>query len=383
MGDRSAHSVDKPVYRVDYNRVRFSRAATVDGSKSILATNEIQPDNDFTRYEDVTNTTGFGFVTFNNQHTGAFSSYSDGIAYTGYTAQSLGRMMRAVRRALGNPDIRQVDDEDIMEELNEAQRDVAHERLWPFYEDIFSVSRVAYQRAYDIDSNAVHSKVHSITVESEPLAKVDASRFDVLNWDTAVTGEPTHFSIWNNQIRLYPNPDTAATTTAINDVSNITATATSITVDSTSGFSPSGRVIIDSEVVSYTNTSSTTFRGCVRGEEGTTAATHLDDATITERDIVYTAHREPTELVDIGDETSIPDPSVLIYRASAELAIGKLQDQVLHDRLFAKYKNSISGLRDKFGQKGTAAFHRIKDKDEVVRDTSRFRNPQDYPQNLA
>src|SRR3990167_1063846 len=217
-GLRYAHSVDEPVYRIDFNRVEVSRTTTETGSKTVLATNEIQPDNEFTRYEDTANTTGFGFVRFNNQLTGTFSSYSDGIPYTGYTDKSLGRMMRAVRRALGNPDIRQVDDEDIIEELNEGQRDVAHERLWPFYEDIFSASRMAYQRAYDIDDNAVHSKVHSLTVESEPLAKIDASRFDILHWDTAITGEPTHFSIWDNQIRLVPTPATAATTTAINDV---------------------------------------------------------------------------------------------------------------------------------------------------------------------
>jgi len=93
-GTRYAHSIDEPVYRIDYNQVEFSRAATEAGTKTVLATNEIQPDNEFTRYEDTANTTGFGFVRFKNSFTSAFSAYSDGIPYTGYSAKSLGRISR-------------------------------------------------------------------------------------------------------------------------------------------------------------------------------------------------------------------------------------------------------------------------------------------------
>lgn len=382
-GARFVHAVDEPVYRIDYNQIEFSRAATESGSKTVLATNEIQVDDFYTRYEDTANSTGFGFIRFYNSQSAVFSAYSDGIPYTGYTPKSLGRMQRMVRRHLNEPTLEQVSDDDITEEINEKQRDVAHERLWPFYEDIFSDSRVAYKRAYDIDSDVVLGKVHTITVESEPLAKMDSHRFDILHWDTARTGEPTHALIWNNQIVLYPNPDTAASTTAINDVAGISATATSVTVDSTSGFAPSGRIIIGSEVISYTNTTSTSFRGLIRGLEETTAATHADDVSITERDIIYTAHREPNELVDVGDETLIPDPLVLVYGTAMELAIGKLGDQVLHDRLKLKYDQSLDRLRDKFGKKFTSTSYRIKQKEEVITETNRFRNPNDFPENLS
>lgn len=382
-GSRYTHAVDEPVYRVMYNRVEFARATTEAGTKTSLATNEIQPDDLYTRYIDTTNTTGFGFVRFNNQTSAANSSYSDGIPYTGYTARSLGRMIKAVRRELGEPDIRYITDEDITEELNENQRDVAHSRLWPFYEDTFSLSRVAYQEFYDIDSDIVTSKAHTITVESEPLAKVDKARYEILHWDTATVGEPTHAVIWNNQIGLYPTPNEAATTDNINDAAGITAAATTITVDSTSGFAPYGRLLIESEVISYTNLTSTTFRGCVRGLEETTAATHADDTLVTERDIIYTGHREPNELVDIGDETLIPRPKVLIYGAAMSLALGKLKDQVLHDRLKLNYQDQMKKLEDDFGQKLTSQFFRIKDKDDVVRDTGRFRDPNAFPTGLT
>src|SRR3990167_1354051 len=74
-GARYAHSVGEPIYRIDYNRVEFNRTATdTTTGTTVLTTIEIQPDDLFTRYEDTTNTTGFGFVRFNNQATSALPS---------------------------------------------------------------------------------------------------------------------------------------------------------------------------------------------------------------------------------------------------------------------------------------------------------------------
>ena len=61
---------------------------------------------------------------------------------------------------------------------------------------------------------------------------------------------------------------------AIND------SVTTITVDSTTGFAASGSIQIESEWISYTGTTATTFTGCTRGQEGTTAASHADGTTV-------------------------------------------------------------------------------------------------------
>ena len=58
----------------------MSRATTATGAKTVLATNEIEPDDLYTRYEDSANTTGYGFTRWKN---GAdYSEYSDPIPYT-------------------------------------------------------------------------------------------------------------------------------------------------------------------------------------------------------------------------------------------------------------------------------------------------------------
>jgi hypothetical protein len=70
--------------------------------------------------------------------------------------------------------------------------------------------------------------------------------------------------------------------TAINDGSGLTASATSVTVDSAASFSNSGFIKIDDEIMEYTAKTSTTFTGLIRGALGTTAATHADNATVIE-----------------------------------------------------------------------------------------------------
>ena len=62
---------------------------------------------------------------------------------------------------------------------------------------------------------------------------------------------------------------------AIND------SITTVTVDSTTGFPATGIISIDSELITYTGLTGTTFTGCVRGTNGTTAVAHLDNAIVT------------------------------------------------------------------------------------------------------
>ena len=69
-------------------------------------------------------------------------------------------------------------------------------------------------------------------------------------------------------------------TTDVN--TDVNATATTITVDSTADFEDSGFIRIGNEVISYTGKTATSFTGLTRGVAGTTAAAHSNDAVITQ-----------------------------------------------------------------------------------------------------
>ena len=114
-----------------------------------------------------------------------------------------------------------------------------------------------------------------------------------------------------------------------------TDSVTTITVSSTTGFDSSGTIVIGGETITYTAIgSSTTFTGCTRGANNTTAATIASGVTVTqftkggvpemvvrtpdnnyllypfpnkEYVIKFDYYTFPTDLSAHGDTTSIPD----------------------------------------------------------------------------
>ena len=389
-GLRFAHPIGTPVYRINYNRVEFNRNTTdTTSGVTVLTTILIQSDDLFTRYEDTANTTGYGFVRFNNQTTSAFSSYSDGVNYEAGSARSsrdprtLWMLRGKTRRLLDELTDEKVTDAMIDEDINHTQRDIAHLRLWSFYEIERSFSAVASQFYYTLPATV--QKVHTARFDTQPLLPISKAQYELYHFDTDTSSaDPHSFCIWNGELLVLPRPSSAAQTTAINDAAGITATATSVTVDSTSGFNRGDyyRFIIDSEVIYATASTSTTFTNLRRGMENTTAATHADDATITERDIVYTAHVEPTDLLDTQDRTAIPEPDVVATGAAMRLA-SFLSKDTLHDRLKVDYSNGVKSLENKYASKQTARFGRVKDTWEVIASTSDFLNPNLYPRDLT
>ena len=97
---------------------------------------------------------------------------------------------------------------------------------------------------------------------------------------------------WKNSIVDFEDYDYWET--AINDATDITASDTTITVDSVPSYAPEqGRFRIDNEEIFYTGKTRTTFTGCTRGARNTVAATHADDATVsTIYKVIITAYKE-------------------------------------------------------------------------------------------
>ena len=77
---------------------------------------------------------------------------------------------------------------------------------------------------------------------------------------------------------------TGAVTTAVSG-GTLSNSNTTVTVTSTTGFTATGRILIDSETISYTGVTATTFTGCTRGLSGTgsgAATTHTNGASVVQ-----------------------------------------------------------------------------------------------------
>jgi len=87
---------------------------------------------------------------------------------------------------------------------------------------------------------------------------------------------------YNDYINRVIDQEDEITTNNLNG--SLNDSATTVTVDSTTGFDSAGTLYIGNEQVTYTGTSSTTFTGCTRGAGSTTAAAHSDDVVVAQFD---------------------------------------------------------------------------------------------------
>lgn len=85
------------------------------------------------------------------------------------------------------------------------------EERWPFYETNYTLTTVASQRDYPfatIDANL--QAIHGIRGEQWELRYIGVDTADK-RWSRNLqqTSEPSHFGIWADTLRLYPDPDAA------------------------------------------------------------------------------------------------------------------------------------------------------------------------------
>lgn len=87
---------------------------------------------------------------------------------------------------------------------------------------------------------------------------------------------------YKEYLDLYIKQEDDTVTTIL--TSGIDDDDTTIPVSSTSSFDSTGTIIINSENITYTGTTSTTFTGATRGAESTTAASHSNADTVAQID---------------------------------------------------------------------------------------------------
>lgn len=121
-GVEFAHTAGTRVRRIQWNQIEWNHAATLTGAKSVLTTSDIQSDQLVQAYTDTTQTTGYYFARFKDAIGTTYSGYSDGVAYGGAAADTVGYMIEV---ALRENETRLGDNlsrEDMYRWLNEGMR---------------------------------------------------------------------------------------------------------------------------------------------------------------------------------------------------------------------------------------------------------------------
>ena len=320
------HNSGTPIYNIDRNQVEFSRATTVTGSKSILATNDISADQVYTTYEDTTNTTGFGFTRARNDADATFSNYSESFPYAGYGRNSLKNIFDSALFDMGITDdngqptfTSKISREAAFRAAMDCQLELAELRYRWSHLSNFDV--IISEISVGDDSYSLPDQILREDSMSDILAVRLGGRKDMERIDKQ------ELNVLREEISK----------TTLGAAISSTADGTAITLSDGSDFATSGsiQVVVDDEdvidVISYTGKSSTdvltgttgiaetvsngaiVWQGATFGEPR--YYTVFEDTVVIEpppatdwedRNLVADIYESPTLVDDLADETQFP-----------------------------------------------------------------------------
>lgn len=266
------HYLGEPVTHINFNQIEFSRATTLTGSKSVLATQAITPQRLDTVYIDTTNTTGYWFYRYKDAGAGTFSDYFTGQNYTGNADNSAEKIIERARNLAGvdeTSDFATITQ--MLADINSAQDMILQARdprtgvsiNWAFElaEEKTSIQSTENENVYDLSDLTATIKYHD-TKEAILNVRFGSKVIDYI--------DPDEMDRQFNEVKK----TTVATEANSGD--------TSIVLADTNEFADSGTFVVGSDTVTYTakDDSTATLSGIPSSGTGSITATHAVGATV-------------------------------------------------------------------------------------------------------
>jgi len=189
--------------------------------------------------------------------------------------------------------------------------------------------------------------------------------------DLGSSGGRLYVLNYNDYINSYITQEDEITTTNLDG--SLTDSATTVTVNSTTGFDSTGTIFIGNEQITYTGTSSTTFTGATRGANDTTAAAHSDDTQVAQFEqggvpqyvsrtpdnnfllypfptkgftLKYDFFSFPTDMSAHSDTTTIPDRFAAVIVDGATAFVYQYRGETNQYQLnFARFEQGIKNMQ--------------------------------------
>ena len=243
--------------------------------------------------------------------------------------------------------------------INEAVRYInQREHNYPFNHSTKTQTLTAGVVRYSIPTTAKVVDYNTFRIVKDSDLAVSGGQLSILNYNDYI----------GKSVEQEDEINSTATSTTHTD------SVTTITVSSTTGFDSAGTLFIGNEQISYTAIgSSTTFTGCTRGANSTTAASILSGVTVAQFDrgsvpthVVRTPDNNylmfpypdksysikfdyftfPADMVAHGDTTTVPDrfAAVIVDGATAFIYQyrGELQQYGIN---FERFEQGIKNMQ--------------------------------------
>ena len=165
-----------------------------------------------------------------------------------------------------------------------------HEYGFPFNHDTETKTLTPGVVRYSIPTDAKSVDYSTARIKRDSNLGSLGNNLDILDYKEYIS-------------RDYANQEDIINSTTINATDGLSASVTTITVASTTGFTSTGSLFIGGEEITYTGISGNDFTGCTRGANNTTAATIANSTTVTQ----FTEGEIPRLIV------RTPDNNYLLY----------------------------------------------------------------------
>lgn len=238
------HYSDTAITVLDYDQVEYSRATTLTGSKSVLATQNLNPDLLESFYKDATNTTGYGFVRFKNSITGTFSDYSTGVNYTGLGSTTISDIVnKACEDVLVEVGGQFSSEQTLLNDANDCQ-DAILDEDWKFelvkndssltatrYENTYNLSGLTYELKYP----GIVQGIKSVKLSGKRLKYIDNDEMDTNYADVVRAEVATQASVAATSLVLTNSSELPDVGTIYVNGMDIVYTANNTTTNTLSG----------------------------------------------------------------------------------------------------------------------------------------------------
>ena len=146
-----------------------------------------------------------------------------------------------------------------------------YEFSYPFNSAVNSTAVTPGVTRYDIPTNTKHIDYKTARIKKNNTLNTSGNSLSTMTYYEYISKD-------------YADQEDEIQSTTIDASSGLSASVTTISVTSSTGFSSTGTLFIGGEQITYTGITGNDFTGCTRGANSTTAAIIADDVTVTQFD---------------------------------------------------------------------------------------------------
>jgi len=234
---------------------------------------------------------------------------------------SLAKLVDSIRAQIPDPSLTGNSEDDgdafttvqLLDWVNDAAEIISISA--PIVEDWFAIGSESGMDVYELPDHVL--SVEQLWYDNWPCWR--APELDAL-FVTKISSRSYFFGPHSRhkvpRLHVWPAADRTAETDTLNGA--ITATDKIITVNDISSFRPYAFLKIDDEVILYRTTDEPNkqFKQILRGQGGTTAASHANSAVVNELNVFFKCFRIPVRVATVDDVFELPrgmNPLVELY----------------------------------------------------------------------